>query len=321
MAAPIHPVDDDFETIELPDIRHHRPHGNPAQVHPYAPERYMLDDELDRRAIDAMSPEEVRALFRARMEAMRAGEADRALRRDAMLEQIMLPQVEARMQHLEIERALDRIAERQAQLRQCCTRYSAAVVATLLILAGVIAQILSETGSDKPNKGEGFQDSSARLRDDAAVKLLNASPTYWCWSGAAAAHYQGKVGEQQTQMTSIAEADLQAATAVAHQADQVEQARSTLEATLVALAGGIAAAKVLEAGWKAAIAAGSPTAPALGVMLVTLGVSCALAAIAAASAVLIEMHETGKRTRAALATVTDTYRSIADGASITAPIS
>ncbi|MBY0442518.1 MAG: hypothetical protein K2Q25_10350 [Mycobacteriaceae bacterium] len=309
MTAP-NPIDE-IEHIELPDIRHHGTAGNPARVHPYAPVHDAFDDGMPRNW-DAMSGEERRALFQARMQALRDDELGRALRRDQMVERIMDPLVHANIEHLVFEEAAERAAARQAQLRECCARHSAAVVATLMALAGLITLIVSETGSGQPDPGNGFQDRSAQLRDDAAERLQSARPTYWCWSGATATHYEDRTGEQQARVTAVAAADLQTAAAVANQADQVEQSRRTLEATMVALVGGIAVVKVLDAGWQAAIAAGSPAAPALGMLLLTLGACFALAAITATIAVLIEMDKVAKLTKAALHAVTTTYQSVVD---------
>lgn len=311
MTAPIHDIDD-IENIELPEIRHHGTHGNPAQVHPYtpAPARDIFAEDIHPFDFEQMNHAERRELFRARMAEMRADAANRALRRDQMVQQIMAPQVQARMEQLEIEAAEERAAARQAQLRECCARHSAAVLATLMALAGLIALILSETGSGKPDTGKRFHERSAQLRDEAVEGLQSARPTSWHWSGVSAANYESGVEAQQARVTTIVEADLQTTAAVANQADHVEQSRRTLEATLAALAGGIAVAMALEAGWKAAIAAGSPAAPALGILLLTLGACFALAAITATIAVLIEMGEVAKRTKAALNKVTDAYRSV-----------
>jgi hypothetical protein len=191
-------------------------------------------------------------------------------------------------------------------------RTGAMVVAMLMTLAGIIVCIVLETGSGKPDRGGAFRDRSTRFRDSVSDMLNFARPTYWCWSGRAADHYEGMARQQRAHVEELASADLQVADILAIQADRVEQERQLLVATFAALVAGIVAAKILEAQWKASAAFASAIALAFETALVALGIYVALPAVAAAIGAIVALDDAGKCTKKALNQALDTYRRVAD---------
>lgn len=220
-------------------------------------------------------------------------------------------EVEARE---EVHHQVRLVAEREDELRRDVIRAGVVVVA-LGGIAGIITLILSETGSGKPDRGAGFRAHAAELRGTADDGLpLNASQTWWGWSGAAADGYAGRVRGQRARVAEVAEVDRQVADLLTVQADHVEQARQALWAALIALGLGIGVAVGLEERWRAEVAVGSPAAPAWEEVLVMVGTCVALAAIAAGVWALHALDNAGIRTEKALVSVIDSYRGVVNQA-------
>ncbi|MBY0441046.1 MAG: hypothetical protein K2Q25_02735, partial [Mycobacteriaceae bacterium] len=121
-------------------------------------------------------------------------------------------------------------------------------------------------------------------------------------------NYADQQRRQLARAAAVAQADQQAAHAVAVQADQVTQARWELEATLAALAGGIAVAIALTAAWSAAC--GTPAEQAYETALIGFGTALALYTIAVVIQVLVTLDDAGKHTKKSLTAVTDAYQQV-----------
>lgn len=275
--------------------------GDMARIHP---ER----DVLPANWLE-MTPAQLRALPRDQWAAVLAARAEVW---DAAPLAAEVQDPRAVLRAVDELRLAQQQARREAQLRDCCIRYGFAVVVMLIALSVLLVLVLSEIGSGKPDSGGAFVDGSARLRKDVLGALSSARPTACGWSAEAADDYAGIVRRQHARVTAMAAADRQAADAVATQAAVVEQARWTLEVALVALAGAIAVAKVLEAKWKAALVAGSVLAPAFGMALLAFGGCVALPAITAGVDTLIAMGNAGHETKKVLDDVTGLYRRVVD---------
>lgn len=185
------------------------------------------------------------------------------------------------------------------------------VVGYITAVLFLLSAIRGASGASSPNRGDEFRRLSIRLRNDASRMLCNARPTSWSGTRGAAAHYDHKVTEQQALVDTIAAADHQVACIIATQASQVKQGCEILDAIALTLGVGIGVAVALDTQWKAAIAAGSPAAPALAAALLGFGAWLLCSAVTASIDVLCTMLVAGQQTESALQDVINDYKSVA----------
>ncbi|MBY0443475.1 MAG: hypothetical protein K2Q25_15305 [Mycobacteriaceae bacterium] len=204
------------------------------------------------------------------------------------------------------------VNEQAAQLhRQQRLPNATMVVGYLTAALFLLSAIRGASGASSPDHGDEFRRLSIQLRNDASRMLRNARPTAWFGTQGAAAHYDHKVTEQQAQVDTIAATDHQVAGIIATQASQVKQGCEILDAILLTLVVGIGVAVTLDTQWKAAIAAGSPAAPALAAVLLAFGAWLLCSAVTVSIDVLTNMLVTGQLTESALQDVIDNYSSVA----------
>lgn len=95
----------------------------------------------------------------------------------------------------------------------------------------VIEAEKATTGAGAPEDGTGYRESASRL-EECVETLIDADPHPDRWDGKAASTYQGTNGSHRSLVSKIRNADHHIATILALEADQVSQARHTLDETL-----------------------------------------------------------------------------------------